>query len=301
MIQLAQPTAVAVLCSAAVGVIVTVAALLRRAGVHSASRSMPGADAHMLRWRRRRLLGVGLGLICGTLLSGFEVWALGIDRGSPAAWLIVAVALLGSVIGLVVAGVPSARRKPTNSRVAHSRHLRFEDLVPSRLRWGARLMVILAVLVLIVTVALVANRQGSTQYWSARSPLLAFLLDPPVLMTVAALLGLIMFEVRGRSLAARSTTASNAAELSAEDLIRRSALSDLAWASILTGSLAVLFTGPLLLAMLGVTLPTPAAVSAFRIAVNFLGGIAVAMIVFRPARASRYVSGNRPAARSASS
>lgn len=301
MIQLAQPTAVAILCTAAVGVAVTVAALVRRAGIHSASGIKPGADAHMLRWRQRRLLGAGLGLICGTLLSGFEVWALGIDRGSPAAWLIVAVALLGSVIGLVVAGVPLARRKPTSSRVAHSRHLRFEDLVPSQLRWGARLMVTLAVMVLIVTVALVAMRQGSTQYWSARSPLLAFLLDPPVLMTVVALLGLIMFEVRGRSLAARSTTASNAVELSAEDLIRRSALSDLAWASILTGSLAVLFTGSLLLETLGSTLPTPAAVTVFRVVVNVLGGIAVATIVIRPARTFRYVSGDRPAARSASS
>lgn len=296
MIQLAQTTAVAVLCTAAVGVVVTAAALVRRAGIDSASGTMPGANAHMLRWRRRRLLGVGLGLICGTLLSGLEVWALGIDRGSPAAWLIVAVALLGSVIGLVGAGVPLAGRKPTSSRVAHSRHFRFEDLVPSRLRWGARLMVILAVMVLIVTVALVAMRQGSTQ-----SPLLAFLLDPPVLMTVVALLGLIMFEVRGRSLAARSTTASNAAELSAEDLIRRSALGDLAWVSILTGSLAVLFTGPLLLEMLGSTLPTPAAVAVSRVVVNVLGGIAVATIAFRPARTFRYASGDRSAARSASS
>lgn len=301
MILLAQSTVVAVVCSAAVGVVVAVAALLRRAGVSSASGTTTESDAHMLRWRRRRLAGVGFGLICGTLLSGFEVWALGIDRGSPAAWLIVAVALLGSVIGLVVAGVPQARRSPTSSRVAHSRHLRFEDLVPSRLRWGARLMVVLAVVVLIVTVALVAMRQGATQYWSARSPLVAFLLDPPVLMAVVASLGLLMFEVRGRSLAARATTASSAAELSAEDLIRRSALSDLAWASTLTGSLAVLFTSPLLLEMLGVTLPTPAAVTVFRVVVNVMGGIAVSMIVFRPARTFRSVSADRPAARSASS
>lgn len=301
MFGVASSTAVSVLCIVVLGLTVAASAFLKRrtmaVGEESGSDEAPPA----LLWRRRRVAGLGLGLAGGALFAGCDVWVLGVDRGSPAVWLVISIALLGSVVGLAAVRVPRVRAEGPGPRVAYSRHVGFKDLVSRPLRLGARLMVVLAMAVLVATTALLASREGLMPYLSARFPLWAFLLDPNVLMTVMAVVSVTAFEILGRKLARRSTKASDVMLLSLEVRIRRDALGDLAWAAVLTGGLAVLLAGPTLLELLGLTPPAPSTITAYRAVVNSAAAVAVLAIAIRPMATSHQSIENTAKVRGATS
>ena len=236
------------------------------------------------KWWRRRLIGTACGMVIGAVALTFAVWALGADRNESGApdWIILG-GVAGGVFGAGVHRAFISRPSTRTTNVAHSRMLRLVDFTPRWLRHGIRIAVLLAVL---MAVAVVLGILLSPKYdISFLMP--QMLMTPPFLLTVLGVLALIRFELSGRLIVQRSTSARSEHDLAIDTILRCLAVRDLAQAAVLVGVLGSLLFIPELIHIWELTLLGPhtlAIAEVFNMAVVILACVGAAIAIFGPAR-----------------
>ncbi|WP_035879337.1 hypothetical protein [Cryobacterium sp. MLB-32] len=239
-------------------------------------------DDHLLastvRWWRRRLLGLASGVLIGTVVSTGLVWWFGMNRGGPVVDLIVVGAMAGGIVGAAAQGVPVSRQGPHSENMARSRMLRLSDFTPAWLRYFARSAVVLAVLMTFATMmaAMISPRGGGLS--------INLFLSPSSILAILGLAALVRFEISGRRIVQRSTSAHSEGDLANDSILRCLAVRDLAQAAALVGVVSSLFALPGLALAVDSSLPTPDNVQGFTIAVAVLACIGASIAIFGPAR-----------------
>jgi hypothetical protein len=235
-------------------------------------------------WWRRRLFGIALGMFVGSSVLTWSVWWLGADRsGSAADWVVVG-GVAGGVVGAGVhrAFVGSSDGRTTSA--AHSKRLRLVDFTPAWLRYAARIAVLLSVL-LMIGLLLAFFLAPRTSGGSAHFP--TIFLTPTFILTALGVLALIRFELSGRLIVGRSSSAYSGSDLAIDVILRCLAVRDLALGAALVGALGSLLLLPDLalswdLSFLGSY--DLATLEAFKNVVGVLACVAAAIAIFVPAR-----------------
>ncbi|QSB23247.1 hypothetical protein [Curtobacterium sp. 24E2] len=279
MNALAMTNLLALSASVLVGLITYIAGLACSVGRTS---TLP-----VVRWRRRRVTGAGIGVICGAVMAAGWVWFSGADRGGSITWMLIVDAGVGGILGLVGGGFQSSRDAEQSVRVARSQHVAFTDYLHPAARWGVRTVGVLSLIAFIGSVMadFVIERVGA--FMSAGIVVL-FLLDPPVLMTLLGVVGWVLFEVRGRRAATISRTATSRDELVLDDHLRRQAILDLAWSATILGAAGVLFSMPVL--YLAQAAGSQHSFDAFRWTTTVFLAVGALMLVLRPIYSRRQVA-----------
>ena len=184
--------------------------------------------AHRL-MARQRGAAIGGGLLTALAAAAFT-WELGVDNGSDQTGLfIVGAAFTGIGIGASVAALASRpAADPERVRVARSNAVSVSDYVAPLELVGARLVVILAVVVLIVGTVLAATGADVALY-------------PIVFFSVFGAISLTVFEVVSRRIIDRPQPAGSTAELVWDDAVRASTLRDLVTAPLALGAYCLIF------------------------------------------------------------
>jgi len=178
---------------------------------------------------RQRGAAIGGFLLTGLAAVAFH-WELGVDNGSDQTGLfIVGAAFAGIGIGASVAALASRpAADPERVRVARSNAVSVSDYVAPLELVGARLVVILAVVVLIVGTVLAATGADVALY-------------PIVFFSVFGAISLTVFEVVSRRIIDRPQPAGSTAELVWDDAVRASTLRDLVTAPLALGAYCLIF------------------------------------------------------------
>jgi hypothetical protein len=195
-------------------------------------------DAQMVatavKWWRRRLVGTACGMLIGVGCLKFSATALGADRsGSVTAWVVLG-ALAGGVVGATVHKSFVSRSSAATTNVAHSRQLRLVDFTSTWLVRVARGSVLVAVLLVISYVAATVLSPRDDMFLPMPQALLA-LLTPSFLLTALGVPALIRFELSGRRVVQRSTSARSESDLGADTILRCLVVRDLAQTAALLG------------------------------------------------------------------
>lgn len=230
-------------------------------------------DELLARWWVRRLTGIAVGLFVGVAVASSYVWWVGADRARSAVDLIVVGALVGCIVGRSLMGFPIIRVPESGVRVAESRRHRLVDSTPTWLHVVSMVAVAAAVLLSLVTIAV----STSSPRFAGFSPVL----DPPVILTVIAVLSYVGFEVVGRVLIRQRTSAGSGDELRSQMIFRRFLVGDLVETAAITGVLATLLSLPGLLIAFGVRAGVTSA-PVLAIVVMSIGISAVALSVVAP-------------------
>lgn len=172
---------------------------------------------------RRRSWAAGLGSVLGAVIGG--VGALLAGLGGYAPWLALGSAFVGLAFGTAIATLTESTRVPDGERrVARPRQVGFGDYVdPVELASG-RVMPFLAVAFAALALVVPGAREGN-------APLVA----TAVVLAVVALLGLVLFEVGGRRILARTRLTASPVALAWEDALRADDLRGLVNAPLAAG------------------------------------------------------------------
>ncbi|WP_426625427.1 hypothetical protein ACPPVW_05020 [Leifsonia sp. McL0607] len=221
-----------------------------------------------------------MGIVVGAAVARAAIGLSGADRSGSVAWYVVTAALAGGLLGLTGARIPQQKSTDQETRAAHSRHIRFEDFLPARFRWATRVIGILALTAFITSVVVEMLLERFTGFTSPGT-VIAFILDPPIAMTVLGVSAWLLFEVRGRRADARACVGSSADALTMDSCLRRQKLMDLAFSAIILGTMGVLLSMPALYLAQTVD-STQEVLASFRLIVEAVAAGAVLVVLLRP-------------------
>ena len=184
----------------------------------------------------RRAVGIAIGGIVGTVLATLFVWLVGADRGGPAPLFLIGAYAVAASVGRAVASISGEAKKLGGSdHVAHARLRLLGDYIPGWERGAARTMVGLSVVALTVEMAMPWIRtdvlgQVFPEGFSVAAT-----------VTFLAAVALIGFEVGGRLILRVRQRQGSELSLAWDDLLRSSAVRDLATAAFLLGTFGAFF------------------------------------------------------------
>lgn len=185
---------------------------------------------------RRRTVGSWVGAVVGSFV-GVGLSALvpksGLVEGAPSVWLVLGGWVAGMGIGVMLTAVGGrSPLAPDAPRVARLDSVSLVDYVHPLERNGARLVVALSTAVTLVALGL-ALTGGLTEAGAAT-------VAAPVLLGIAAVASLLVFEIGSRRILSLGRPASSSDELAWDDALRAQSMRDMLLGPVYTGGYTLL-------------------------------------------------------------